>query len=456
MADKRNLRVHESKRHLCWSDGEPFFYLADTGWEFFHRLTLGESATYLMTRAAQGFTTVQCVLLAELDGLKAPNRNGDLPLTDNDPAKPNPAYFDHVEKVLTLAEKLGMVLAMLPTWGDKWNKKWGVGPEIFTPQNARIYGRWLAQRFLDRDVIWVLGGDRPIETDLHRQITNELALGLREIHGGRQLMSYHPWGASHSSTWLHQEAWLDFNMIQSGHKRNRPNWEMISKDYALTPTKPCLDAEPGYEDHPDDFETNKGFLDEWEVRKAAYRSVFAGALGHTYGCHAVWQMAQPAFDPINNPLRTWMDSLSRPGAVQMGHMRRLMESRTPLTRIPDQSLLAMDPGAEAKHVRACRCAKGSWAMIYAPLPTEIKVNPASLAGSDLQAWWFDPRSGLAEEIGQFKKTALPSFHSPGMGPDWILVLDDSSAGFGRPGREVSTFETLERRRAPLWRPSLPH
>lgn len=434
MAGNRHLKVTGTKRHLSWNDGEPFFYLADTGWELFHRLTLGESVTYLKTRAAQGFTAVQCVLLAELDGLNVPNRNGDLPLIDLDPTKPNPVYFDHVEKVLTLAEKLGMVLAMLPTWGDKWNKKWGVGPEIFTPENARVYGRWLAQRFFERDVIWVLGGDRPIETDLHRRITNEMAQGLREIHGGRQLMSYHPWGSAHSSTWLHQESWLDFNMIQSGHKRNRPNWEMISKDYALTPVKPCLDAEPGYEDHPDDFDINKGFLDEWEVRKAAYRSVFAGALGHTYGCHAVWQMAQPAFEPINNPLHSWTDSLQRPGAVQMGHLRRLMESRSFLTLIPDQSLLAMENGAESKHLRACRCSKGTWAMIYAPLPTEIKVNPSSLFGDTLKAWWFDPRTGLAEAIGDFKKSSLPSFHSPGMGPDWVLVLDALPGSNDRPGR----------------------
>lgn len=434
MSERRHLQVHESKRFLCWSDGQPFFYLADTGWELFHRLTLGESVTYLKARAAQGYTAIQCVLIAEFDGLKAPNRQGDLPLTDMDPAKPNPAYFDHVEKVLSIAESLGIVLAMLPTWGDKWNKKWGAGPEIFTPQNARAYGRWLGERFHNRDVIWVLGGDRPIETDLHRQINNEMALGLRDIHQGRQLATFHPSGAAHSSTWLHQESWLDLNMIQSGHKRNRPNWEMISKDYALSPTKPCLDAEPGYEDHPDDFDINNGFLDEWEVRKAAYRSVFAGALGHTYGCHAVWQMAMPAFEPINNPLRTWIDSLPRPGAVQMGHMRRLMESRPFYSRVPDQKLLAVEEDAGAKHLRSCRCRDGKWAMIYAPCPSAIKVNTQLLKGESIRAWWFDPRTGGAEEIGLFAKGQLPVFQSPGMGPDWVLVLDDASAGHGRPGR----------------------
>ena len=45
------------------------------------------------------------------------------------------------------ANSLGLYVGLLPTWGDKWNKKWGVGPEIFTPANAEAYGA-LARRAL--------------------------------------------------------------------------------------------------------------------------------------------------------------------------------------------------------------------------------------------------------------------------------------------------------------------
>ncbi len=434
MVDQRTLKVSENKRFLQWSDGQPFFYLADTAWELFHRLTLAEAATYLKKRAAQGFTVIQCVLLAECDGLRVPNRNGDLPLIDLDPTKPNPAYFDHVEKVLTLAENLGLVLAILPTWGDKWNlNNWGVGPEIFTPNNAHVYGRWLGTRFSGRQVIWVMGGDRQLTEEIHKEINRQMALGLREIHQGSQLASFHPAGFAHSSTHLHEESWLDFNMIQSGHARNSPNWDLISHDYGLTPTKPCLDAEPGYEDHPDDFKIEKGFLGEWDCRKAAYHSVFAGALGHTYGCHAVWQFNQPAFPPINNPLKTWFESLDLPGANQMVHVRRLMESRPILTRIPSQEILEKEAGAGVHHVSACRCSTGKWAMIYLPTAQEMKIKASLLSGAQINAWWFDPRTGVAESIGTFEKASLPAFTSPGMGPDWVLVLDDGSARFSRPG-----------------------
>jgi hypothetical protein len=41
--------------------------------------------------------------------------------------------------VIDKAASLGLYTALLPTWGDKWNKKWGKGPEIFTPENAAVY-----------------------------------------------------------------------------------------------------------------------------------------------------------------------------------------------------------------------------------------------------------------------------------------------------------------------------
>ena len=70
---------------------------------------------------------IQAVALAELDGLHTPNMRGDLPLVV-DLARPNEAYFAHVDAIVDLVASLGLHIGMLPTWGDKWNRKWGVGP----------------------------------------------------------------------------------------------------------------------------------------------------------------------------------------------------------------------------------------------------------------------------------------------------------------------------------------
>ena len=71
------LTVSENGRYLQYENGKPFFWLGDTAWELFHRLNKEESEQYLKNRADKGFTVIQAVVLAELDGLNTPNREGE-------------------------------------------------------------------------------------------------------------------------------------------------------------------------------------------------------------------------------------------------------------------------------------------------------------------------------------------------------------------------------------------
>jgi hypothetical protein len=311
------LRVSSNRRFLVHDDGAPFFYLGDTAWELFHRLTLAEAERYLRDRAAKGFTVIQAVALAELDGLHTPNANGDLPLLDDDPARPNEAYFRHVDAVVNMAASLGLHVGMLPTWGDKWNRKWGVGPEIFTPENARAFGAFIGQRYAGAPIIWILGGDRPIESDEQRLVVRAMAEGLRAGDRGRHLIGFHTWGPHSSTEYVNDEPWLDLHMCQSGHKRNRENWRFVEADYARTPIRPVMDAEPGYEDAQDDIvNLDGGYLDDYEVRKALYWALFAGAHGHTYGCWPIWCMWRPGLPPIL-ARRPWYEALHLPGSAHV-------------------------------------------------------------------------------------------------------------------------------------------
>ena len=291
--------MSENGRYLLDQHGKPFFYLGDTAWELFHRLSREEADDYLRDRASKGYTVIQAVVLAEHQ-FSDPNPNGHLPLHDNDPTRPVEGYFRDVDAVVDRADALGLVIGMLPTWGDKWNKKWGKGPEIFTPENAATYGEFLGRRYRDRPIVWILGGDRPIENERHAAIIRAMAEGLRKGDGGRHLISYHPSGGHTSAEWFHEDDWLDFNMLQSGHDYNRENYKRVAADYARKPVKPCMDAEPGYEDHPAGFDKKNGYLDDHDVRKSAYWALFAGAHGHTYGCHDIWQFlrSKPTADHV--------------------------------------------------------------------------------------------------------------------------------------------------------------
>jgi hypothetical protein len=436
------LRVSDNQRYLVHQDGTPFFWLGDTAWELFHRLNREEADRYFKRRAEQGFTVIQAVALAEIDGLNTPNALGDKPLVNNDPGQPNEAYFKHVDYLIERAAANGLVIGLLPTWGDKLNKSsWGAGPEIFTTQNARQFGHWMGNRYKDREnIVWILGGDRtPRDGSQDVAVWQAMADGIQEGVGGadKGLISFHPQPNSlemgGSSHWFHSDKWLDFNMLQNGHCRDTPNYDKISFVYNRTPAKPVIDAEPIYEDHPVCFSpTDLGLSNAYDVRKYAYLDLFAGAFGHTYGCHDIWQMFAPGRVPINGAHIPWFDALNLPAANQMRFVRRLMEARPLLDRIPDQSLVIEANNAASERIQATR--GKDYAFVYTAAGRPFTVQMGKITGQSATAYWFDPRKGEAKSIGSFANQGQQKFTPPssGYGQDWVLILDDASKKYASP------------------------
>ena len=439
------LRVSDNHRFLVRADGTPFFYLGDTAWELFHRLNREESERYLKNRAAKGFTVVQAVVLAELEGLTDPNPYGDLPLLNSDPTQPVEAYFRHVDFIVNKAEEVGLFIGMLPTWG-----RWVQENNIFTETSARSYGEFLGRRYKEKPIIWILGGDRNPNKASQAAIWRAMAEGITAGAGDRNLdrvlMTFHPqpFDLGSSSQWFHYDDWLDFNMHQNGHCTEVAVWNDIDKDYERTPVKPVMDGEPVYEDHPVCFRAaEQGYSNAADVRRLLYWELFAGGHGHTYGNHAVWQMWTPNRKPINGPLFPWHEALDRPGAGQMQHARALLESRPFLIRVPDQSVVIPAavpfsvPGAGLKRVQATRGSDGSYAFVYIPAGQAVKINLEKISGGSVQAWWYNPRTGEAKAIGKYSAGGSREFvpPDPGESIDWVLVLDDATRNFPPPGRK---------------------
>lgn len=432
-------------RYLTHEDGTPFFWLGDTGWELFHRLTREEIASYLHNRSEKGFSLIQAVVLAEFDGLKKPNRYGELPFKDLNPDAPNPSYFELVDWTLRQAEKENLVIGLLPTWGDKVTKLWGEGPVVFNEENAYRYGRFLGNRYAQtKNIIWILGGDRPALNDTQdwRPIWRQMAKGILEATNNQALITFHTWGGSNStSQQIHTEPWLHINMIQSGHGGGHDVqiWDWIARDRALSPAKPTLDSEPNYEDHPVNpwpkWDPANGYYRDYDVRKQCYRSVFAGACGVTYGHHAVWQFWSEREEKINYADRYWTDALNRPGAYQVSYLHRLIRSRDPLHRVPDDAILVEGQGEKESHATAFRDEKGRYGMIYLPIGKKIKINSSFIHDREFVAWWFNPRTGKATSAGTYSKgihELLPP--TQGTEQDWVLVMDSPSEKFSEPGK----------------------
>lgn len=460
------IRVSTNQRYLMTTDGKPFFWLGDTAWELFHRLTREEAEEYLELRKQQGYNVIHAVALAEMDGLRQPNRYGDLPLIEEDPTRlavtpgANPAneteydYWDHVDFIINRIAYKGMYVGLLPTWGDKVAHMWGDGPIVFNEANAEVYGATLAKRYKNNwNIIWILGGDRPgtytfkvegIEQEFDdRDIWRAMAKGIESVLGKDAFITYHPMGGTSSSAYFHTDSWLDINAFQSGHgSRETEVWDWVTRDLSMKPQKPTLDMEPCYEDHPVNpwdgkwTRAERGYFNAYDVRARIYRSVFAGGSGVTYGHHQIWQFLNTDLNPainIGDTLIGWQKAMKAEAATQMQYLKRLMLSRPYFDRVDDQSLIAGDRGVNYTDlIVATRHEKGLYAFVYLPENKPVSIDLSKLSGSTKSISWFDPRTGKTLAGFSTTATGVMSFIPPKEGKDWVLIIDDASQNFPKP------------------------
>ena len=433
------LRISDNKRFFVKADGTPFFYMGDTEWALFH-LSREDAELYLKDRAAKKFTVIQAIATF-WGGLDRPNAYGETVFVNGDPNRPNEAYFKHVDWVVDKAESLGLYIGMVPIWSKEYVQqdpsllnKPSFGPTIISSirkdkpavvdkASAYAYGKFLGSRYRDKPILWILGGDW--FADGVEDTWRAMAAGLAAGDGGAHLKTYHPKSPRSSSQWFHNDAWLDFNMLQTGHGSMNRNYDLVAADYGRMPVKPVVDGEGGYEGY------NK--IEAYLVRRIAYTGVFAGAAGYCYGANAVFGATSRGNAP-------WKEALQLPAGGQMQHLRTLIESRPMLVRIPDQWLLVNDPMGTDNRIQACRASDGSYAFIYTATGAKLTIRLVDriyekLSGGTIQAWWYDPRLGTSTSIGAFPKTESHDFTPPssGRGNDWVLVLDDAAKNYPAPG-----------------------
>lgn len=146
------LRVSDNRKYLCNGD-RPFFWLGDTAWLMFAKLTEEEAAVYLRNRKEKGYTVIQSTLIHEWP---QKNRDGANALYKEDYATPDleGGYWDRVEHMVSMAEELGIYMALLPTWGGN------VESGRLHMGNVDAYLDFLLERFGSRpNIIWLAGGD---------------------------------------------------------------------------------------------------------------------------------------------------------------------------------------------------------------------------------------------------------------------------------------------------------
>ena len=457
------IGISANGRYFIRTDtGEPFFLLADTGWNLFNRLTTSEADMYLQNRVDKGFNAILCILIAsDVEGTDMVNAYGESPFMNRDVYQPNEAYFQHVDYIINKANSLGICMVIAPVW-----REWvydDPNPVISTANKGRWWGEWVGSRYQNNNIIWLNGGDSAFTG--YEDIINALADGLMSGDGNDHLITFHgrhensvPYIPGQScykvpcstSCLFGNASWLHVYGTYGGHYWAYPTYYLISKDYNLSTVKPVFDTEPNYENLYYCQDNCKPFWkcnDQPDVRRGtaavvreqAYWAVLAGAAGHTYGQNDIWQFNMAGKPGNCRPIYYWDDdrAINAPGAFHMGILRNLMESRPWHTMVPDQSIITggQSSGYDENHKQASRAVDGKFLLVYLPQGGNITVNMAKISGSTAKAYWFNPRTGDPSFVGEYDSSGNRPFSAPsdGVDNDWVLVLDDKAQNFPDPG-----------------------
>jgi len=430
------LRISENHRFLESGNNDPFFWLGDTGWLLFMKLNREETGHYLETRHQQGFNVIQVMVLHNVRN--AVNAYGDSAIMNHQVNKPlitegnsfeDPLqydFWDHVDWIIDLAASKGIYMALVPVWGSN------VRAGHVTSVQATEYGTWIAGRYKDKpNVIWLNGGD--VRGDDSTDVWNALGSAIRKTSPG-QLITFHPFGRTQSSTWFHHESWLDFNMFQSGHRRydqdtsglayGEDNWKYAVDDYSKVPVKPTLDGEPSYEGIPQGLhDTTQPYWTDKDVRRYAYWSVFAGCCGFTYGHSSIMQFYKTTdLNPGYGAKQYWNIALNAPGSNQMKHLKNLILSKPFFERIPANDMLAEPQAEKYDYIAITR--GHDYLFAYTWTGREFSLNLEKMPDGKYNSTWYDPRTGNSVP-GDIYNKGMVTFNPPGEhepGNDWVLIL----------------------------------
>ena len=383
------LKISGNKRYFITHQGKPFLYHAETGWQIFTNLTTEEAVEYLSFRKSQGFNTIQVQIVMSPEQI---NRYGQKPFHGAvDFSRPNEAYHDHVSKILSKADSLGLLIVMSQPWLGCCKEGFGNTPEKPIQKNGvtknRLYGEYLGKKFAQfTNLFWFVGGDNDPKGDRASLIA--FAEGLYVTAPKHQLITYHA-SPPHSSTDLFQYAhWLGFSFIYTYWREKPTDWvisdlqphvyEAALREWSKSDIMPFVLGESQYEGSGkigNDMGTPQ------IVRRQAYWTLLSGGAGHAYGSD-IWNF------PAN-----WREIMRYPGAYDMGHFIKFFEQIPWWTLAPDVKHQAVVAGygdwSKPNYVTTAVSEDKKMMVSYIPQIQPVYVDFSFLSGNSFSCTWYN-------------------------------------------------------------------
>ena len=277
------LRVSDDGRLLVHADGTPFLWIGDTCWAAPARATADEWQRYVADRAARGYTVLQLSIAP--DWALQHSRLGIPPFLSALPdiTKPNPRFFQEMDRKLALANDRGLVVMMVGLMETPYRYP--------PPEQIAVLSRYVASRYSSFAVIL----SPSFDSGIHEAETVASADAIREAAPANLITMHMGTGVGPH---FHAADWLSFDMYQSGHnggdraRQSARATGMPAEILTLAPRKPIVNGEAIYE----------GDLGgAYDVRRTAWLSFLSGAVGYTAGINEVYAWEEDATAKMNAP-----------------------------------------------------------------------------------------------------------------------------------------------------------
>lgn len=422
-----NLKV---KGTYLYNNDKPFFLLGDTAWLLLHKLNSEDIKRYLKNRKSLGYNYIQAILVYNLE-----NSINEMPHNHID--YNNDMFWSKSKEVVKLADELGIIVGLLPSWGSNVKKGY------INETNAKEYSLFLSNYFKDySNIIWVIGGD--VRGDDAYRTFNILGQTLKD--NTNNLITFHPFGRTGSYLWFNDCSWLDFNMFQSGHRRydqltigawddnnlnedsfGEDSYKYVIKSRTYKNIKPILDGEPSYEGIVQGLhDVKEPYWEASHVRRYAYWSVFEGACGFIYGNNSIIQFYNYEDDGAYGVRESWLEALSSPGGAQLQYLKDLM-IECDFINLKSRPELILNN--RTYHHKTQVCANDNTILIYTYKGDKLDIDLSSYKDKKLDLYIMNPENNSKAYYDTITNQDTYTFRPTRkreLSNDWVLIFKESN------------------------------
>ena len=385
------LRVPKDGRLLVHADGTPFLWIGDTCWAAPVHATEQEWKQYVANRAQRGYSVLQLSIAP--DWALEHARHALPPFLSKLPdiTKPNPEFFQALDRKLGLANDHGLVVMMCGLMET---------PHRYPPpEQVAILSRYVAARYSSCAVIF----SPSFDSNIHEPETLASANAIRAAAPASLITMHMGTGVGPR---FHAADWLSFDMFQSGHNGGNAARQsaravgMPAEILALTPRKPIINGEAIYE----------GDLGgAYDVRRTAWLSFLSGAVGYTAGINEIYAWKEDAIAKLNLP-----------SSAQVALLARILRALPWSDLEPAPERILNQPADRARLMAFALTANKSLAIAYLPANETLTLDLHDGAPA-FRTLWINPAAGTWR-AGPTVAASLKTTVAAPDARDWALVL----------------------------------